>query len=126
MIRSLVTILLLCLTASPAFGADTCLRSVSEALSVSSEETAGPLPFDLTGTALSSGEKAFFFRDETDGIVLENMLTNDVTWSAGDLIRVRGEMTVNPESAASPTCGSWTFSRAIRRPSPCRPRGGKS
>ena len=95
--RLFVPLLVFGLTTHPSARADVCLRSVSDALAVSPEATSCPVPFDLTGTALAFGLRTFPFRDETAGIILENKSTNGVTWSAGDLIRVRGDMTVNPE-----------------------------
>ena len=95
--RLFVPLLVFGLTILPSARADVCLRSVSEALAVSPEATSGSVPFDLTGTALADVSRIIPFRDETGGIFLENKLTNGVTWSAGDLIRVRGDMTVNPE-----------------------------
>ena len=95
--RLFVPLLVFGLTTHPSARADVCLRSVSDALAVSPEATSGPVPFDLTGTALAEVSRIIPFRDETGGIVLENRLTNGVTWSVGDLIRVRGDMTVNPE-----------------------------
>ena len=50
--RLFVPLLVFGLTIHPSARADVCLRSVSEALAVSSETTSGPVPFDLTGTAL--------------------------------------------------------------------------
>ena len=91
------TTLVLLLAVFSSAGEDTCLRSVTDALAVSPEAMSGPVPFDLTGTALAFGHKTFPFRDETAGIILENKTTNGVIWSGGDLIRVRGDMTVNPE-----------------------------
>ena len=89
--------LLFLLTASASAGAEVCVKSVAEALAVSPEETSGPVPFELTGTTLSDTYRIIPFCDETGGIVLENSQTNDVSWTAGDLIRVRGDMIVNPE-----------------------------
>ena len=97
MFRLLASVFVLCQTMIPVVAADVCLRTVAEALAVSSEETAGPVAFDLTGTALGSSDTSFLFRDETGGIVLENKLTTNISWSAGDIISVRGDMTVNPD-----------------------------
>ena len=95
--RLFVPLLVFGLTILPSARADVCLRTVSEALAVSPETTHGPVPFDLTGTTLADVSRIIPFRDETGGMFLENKLTNGVTWSAGDLVRVRGDMTVNPE-----------------------------
>ena len=92
-----LTFVLLTAALSLTAADDVCLRTVREARDASYGDMTYPVRFDLTGTVLGFGEGTMTISEDDVGIALENFPTNDVTWKHGDIVRVRGEMTVNPE-----------------------------
>ena len=103
--------------------AESVLRTVSEALTLTAADGPGPRPFILEGQALSSTSRIFFFTDPTGGYPVENRLACPTTWKRGDLVKISGQLTVSPENQHFLLANSLVVTGHADPPTPIRTDG---
>lgn len=114
----------LTLPLAAATSTDICLHTVREAQTISYDEVENPVNFDMTVTALSYNKCTFTACGDGIGIALDNRLTNNLVWKPGDIVRVRGEMTITPEERRFPNVRHLEILGHRELPAPvCATRG---
>ena len=103
--------------------AESVIRTVSEALTLTAADGPGPRPFILEGQALSSTSRIFFFTDPTGGYPVENRLACPTTWKRGDLVKISGQLTVSPENQHFLLANSLVVTGHADPPTPIRTDG---
>ena len=73
------------------------LRHVGEAYTMTSEDASLPIGFDFSGMILLNDKRNSVFRDDTGGMFLNKSIITNAPWSPGDIIRIRGSLSISPE-----------------------------
>ena len=89
-----LTLFLFCLLSPNLLADDNTLTSVKDIVNISDEDCKRPHSFDLTGELLLKGDLYWFFRDETGGVEIHNLVRETMPFERGDVIRVKGELTL--------------------------------